>query len=70
MARERVEILTNLPDEIFLKLHRKISHHALVLIEKQYLLSPDRKNLKECTGYYARVHGIPCTHVIGVHIDD
>ena len=70
MAKERVEILIHLPGEIFLKLYRKISRHALVLLKKQFLLSLVCKNFKECTGYYARVHGIPCAHVICGHIDE
>ena len=69
MEKERVEILTNLPGEIFLKLHRKISRHALVLLNQQYLIYLDRNNLKKCTGYYARVHGIPCAHVICKYIE-
>ena len=69
MGKERVEILTNLPREIFLKLHRNIFLHALVLLNQQYLIYLDRKNLKKCTGYYARVHGIPCAHVFYKHIE-
>ena len=69
MAKERCEILTNLSIELFSKLHRKISRHALVLLKKQYLLALNRANLKTCTGYYSRVLGIPCSHVICCHID-
>ena len=69
MAKERIEMLTNLPDEIVSRLYRKISRHALVLLKNQYLLSLDRANLRECTRYYMKVLGIPCAHIICCHID-
>ena len=34
MENQKLEIFTNASNEIFLKLHRKISRHSLVLLKK------------------------------------
>ena len=69
MAKERAEILTNLPGHLFPKMHRNISRHALMLLKKQYLLAVHSSNLVACTCYHTRVHDIPCVDLICTYIN-
>ena len=63
------ETSSNLSNEIYSKLHMKISRHALVLLKKQYLLNLDRSKIEGWTEYYARVYGLPCEHVLYSNIE-
>ena len=67
MAKERVEILTNVPGKIFWSCIANFLH-SLVLLKKWYLLSLDIKYIKRRTGLYMMVHVIYCAHVICGHI--